>query len=554
MRRLQYAAMSLASILSLTFLGSCSKDTEYIDRIITETDTLYIEKTDTVYPATDTTLCIGQGVIEPTGGKVPLTIMIYGTGGGNLDLGINIGFYKAMQHFYSQEYYSDENSVLLGKNVNIVGQFKLSAPGNLMFFSYLSSLDMSTETAEALGGNAYRVIFNTNGYAEYDNYGSTANGFYSTIYKYSDIVGDSSYEMNSAEHLKEFINYTVEKAPAERYILVLENHGSGYYFDNNITRAVLYDDNLDGTTMSMPQIYNGIVESSIGHVDAIIFNTCLENNLEELCELVGAADYSVAESHVAVDAYNWLASLAYYDYRFANGQLSSFEEVLDLYAKATYAEVEASTISSSENYPHDICVTRLDELQKVGAALADFSKFLIEKQKEEDSLGVSILNINVINQCYKYFESENFFDVVDLVSLAYENYPTEMATIWDNFVEAVMAARVSCYNNSETWSSKSNALTKAETDYDTSWSIYLNSKEKFLSEYTEDEMDYLYGMLKFRRYSTTADGQYSWYTWLLTNNVEPVGNPTGYQSSVRDAWAERMLTYYESLANQNSGK
>jgi len=559
MRKLQYAAISLASILSLTFLGSCSKDTEYIDRIITETDTLYIQKIDTVSPPTDTALCVGQGVIEPTGGKVPLTIMVYSTGGRNLDYSTNMCFLTGLRYFAND----GSKSVVLGEDVNVVVQHKFSSAKNLYTSHQYNGKDYITkETAKALGGNTYRSVFNTKGIEEYKSWieKNSTTAIYNAIYKYSDLVGDSTYAINSAESLTDFIDYSTTVAPAEKYILVIDDHGSGYHFDNNITRAVLQDDNRGGTTMSMPQIYNGIKDSDIKKVSAIIFNTCLENNLEDLCELVGAADYAVAQSHLSIASYNWIPFLSYY-YKAQDGDDTDegFESALDLFAKAAFSEVEQSTITSGigkivdstnivvDFYAHDICVTRLDKLEDVGAAISDFSKFLIDKQKEEDSLGVKTLADNVINKCYCYETGSNLYDVVDLVSLAYDNYPDEMEEIWNNFEDAVKNAIVACYNNSETWDAKSSALTNKGYNYDTSWSIYLNSKQKMFNpkenvSYTEDELDETYGTLKFREYTTDEDNTYSWYTWLLSNNVTPTGNPTAYPT--RDAF----LKFYSALA------
>jgi len=267
MRKLQYAAISLASILSLTFLGSCSKDTEYVDRIITETDTLYVEKiiTDTVSAPTDTTLSIGEGIDPTPRKKVPLTIISYGVGGGNLDTYLNTCYLNGLEYFASWS----NQTVTLGEDINFVGQYKFSSPDSLINNSYLPD-----SIANKLGGNTYRFVFDTRGILEYRNwYDKTATGKFSSIYKYADVVSnDASYAMNSTDNLIEFLNYAASVAPADKYILVLEDHGGGYGFDNNKTRAVLYDDNRDYSALTTPQIRKGIMASDIKQVEAIIFN------------------------------------------------------------------------------------------------------------------------------------------------------------------------------------------------------------------------------------------------------------------------------------------
>jgi len=47
-------------------------------------------------------------------------------------------------------------------------------------------------------------------------------------------------------------------------------------------------------------------------------------------------------------------------------------------------------------------------------------------------------------------------------------------------------------------------------------------------------------------YTTDEDNTYSWYTWLLTNNVTPEGNPTAYTISTRE-FIQRLVELYEYL-------
>ena len=554
MKKLKYVAISLASILSFTLLDSCSTDTEYVDRIITETDTVWIEKP----TKTDTVLSVGQGVIKPSGEKVPLTIMIYGVGGGNLDISQNYSLLQGLKYFAE-----DGNTrVTLGKDINIVGQYKFSSDSGLV-----ATTGISQEKVEPLGGHTFRYIFNTQGYTEYkewcDDDAVTFNGMFSAIYKYSDCLNaDGTFVMDSEGALADFINYATEVAPADRYILLLDDHGGGYEFNNNQTRAVLIDDNLtdwDGSNMNMSttQIYEGIVNSNIGKMDAIIFNTCLENNLEELCELVGAADYTVAQSHIGIDVYNWIAFLSFYSTVLETGTDEEFEKMLELFAKAMFASAEETAIVngvvagyiSSNLYAHDICITKLDGLEDVGAAICDFAKFLIDKQNEEDEKGITTLADSVINGCYTYYRVSRLYDIVDMVSLAHDYYPEEMETIWNKFEKAVKGAIVACYNNSETWEARSSALTNKGYNYDTSWSIYLNSGEELRKKHDQDELDETYGTLRFREYTTDEDNTYSWYTWLLKNNVTPQNNPCAYSTveAIEKLIEEKMREFLRDM-------
>ncbi|MBQ9179424.1 MAG: hypothetical protein IJ132_01325, partial [Firmicutes bacterium] len=99
--------------------------------------------------------------------------------------------------------------------------------------------------------------------------------------------------MSKPETLKAFINYSVENDPADKYDIILWDHGggptSGFAFDEH---------DEDGNTMPMPGIVdalsdNGVIDT-VGKFDFIDFDACLMNSVEYNVALAPLTDYYIA--------------------------------------------------------------------------------------------------------------------------------------------------------------------------------------------------------------------------------------------------------------------
>ena len=127
----------------------------------------------------------------------------------------------------------------------------------------------------------------------------------------------SDYEwMNDPEVLKGFINFAEENYPAEKYDLILWDHGSGPNgFCNNEQEYLEASD-----TMSVPEIMDALLNNKIvdpdgdgkqdNKFDMLDFDACLMGSVEVLLALADYADYYIAspepEPDYGQDYEGWL--------------------------------------------------------------------------------------------------------------------------------------------------------------------------------------------------------------------------------------------------------
>ncbi len=114
---------------------------------------------------------------------------------------------------------------------------------------------------------------------------------------------DAQYPMYKPANLAKYIDETVEKYPAKKYILILWNHGC-VLNENDApknTRACLLDDNLEnGEGMSVYELQEGIEMSKLagGKLDMIYTDVCLMGNFETMYQLRNSTKYMVAAANL----------------------------------------------------------------------------------------------------------------------------------------------------------------------------------------------------------------------------------------------------------------
>ena len=214
--------------------------------------------------------------------QVAYTIMLYCTGGENLDMGTE----------------SDFKKICLGlqktSNVRALVQYKYSTQTGINKQAQ-DYYDRYHENYEWLGeaGGLYRLEFKGNMVVE--------NG---GMYKFTEAMKWGTQQKNSEmyqpDSIASFIKYCQQVAPAQNYILVIGDHGSGYRveYDYQKTRAVCSDDFLEGSPdISCSELRQGIEKSGV-HLRLLNFDDCLMNNMEALSEFTDVTDYTMASSHI----------------------------------------------------------------------------------------------------------------------------------------------------------------------------------------------------------------------------------------------------------------
>ena len=111
--------------------------------------------------------------------------------------------------------------------------------------------------------------------------------------------------MSDSQTLRAFINYAAAYAPAEKYDLILWDHGDGPVGGYGIDS---HDDELDADgyarAMSFPGIVDAISGNAVtdadgdgtpdGKFDFVDFDACLMGSTEVMLALSGYADYYIA--------------------------------------------------------------------------------------------------------------------------------------------------------------------------------------------------------------------------------------------------------------------
>ena len=338
------------------------------------------------------TACVKKEYITIEPSKEPkdtssYTIMMYGCGGGNLDQAIALNIQEAL---------------LVGTNdrVKFTGQIKFS--------------DKYQQT-EVLKGTQRFII------------GSTPERWFTPVE-----VLDSELPLYEPETLADFIEWSKQQCPADEYILLLCNHGTGWQPEHDVSmgRAIIYDDVLESTPLALDALVAG-VKSSNTHFKMIYFDACLMGQVEVMAELGECADYTLSASHLTPGIGGDYSSLIY--------QLTNsvdFEQ-----AMAAYCHETVSHWSHTEE-PFDLKLMDLHQMDQLLSEIKVLSGYLEEVAKisrnylienggqlvvDQTSNDYLIANalMTAVNACYHYdvdvdengYAANPFYDLLSFVEI-----------------------------------------------------------------------------------------------------------------------------------------
>lgn len=169
-------------------------------------------------------------------------------------------------------------------------------------------------------------------------------------------------DMSDPATLVEFMNYCKEHYPANRYLLLLDDHGAGW------PGSCSDDLGGAGSLLTMTELKNAIAQSTIGHVDIVTFHACLMAMTEVAYELKGVANYLTAcqftmpmENVLGSDL--WLAWIR--DNQSASSQEVATHIVQSVIQRAIYKQ-------KTTHY----AAIKLSELTNLGAKVGTLSNIL----------------------------------------------------------------------------------------------------------------------------------------------------------------------------------
>lgn len=117
-------------------------------------------------------------------------------------------------------------------------------------------------------------------------------------------------DMGDWKHLVDFAKWSMTNFPAEHYMLIVWNHGSGWNKDSlfESTKGLSYDDET-GNHMTTPEIRMALEE--IGKIDIFSMDACLMQMIEVAYEIRNNVDYVVASEETEPgDGYTYDTFLA----------------------------------------------------------------------------------------------------------------------------------------------------------------------------------------------------------------------------------------------------
>lgn len=141
------------------------------------------------------------------------------------------------------------------------------------------------------------------------------------------------FPITDPKELTDFIRWSAEQYPNRHYLLVIGGHGKAFvpYEDEDAsapkTRATLYD---DYNYMSSAQLGNAIRQSG-QNLDALIFNSSQQGNIEMLAEWEGTADYLLSSPFTIPDFG--------YDYASLIGDLQQGRSVEEALARTAHRAI-----------------------------------------------------------------------------------------------------------------------------------------------------------------------------------------------------------------------
>jgi len=168
-------------------------------------------------------------------------------------------------------------------------------------------------------------------------------------------------DMSDKATLRDFVRKYVSQYPAERYMLIIDDHGGGWY------GACEDNQNGSGDMMSMSDMRDALKDTV--KFDVVVFHACLMSMVEVAYELKDCADYMVAcqftmpmQSILGSD--KWLADLA------ANPEMAP----LDISKKIVDAVYQ--TAGEKQKDCH-MAVTDLTKIQALAAKVKDLGNNIV---------------------------------------------------------------------------------------------------------------------------------------------------------------------------------
>ena len=167
--------------------------------------------------------------------------------------------------------------------------------------------------------------------------------------------------------LNDFLNWSFQNYPAERYFLILWNHGSGWWEEERKKKGIAYDDSQNDylDNMELTNVLNAFQEKTGKKLDILGMDACLMTMVEVAHQLKDNVQFFVgSEIEEPFDGWPYSTVLKYL-IKYPNASTAVLAgQIPPLYAKS-YANTDEDITQSAINLAKiDLVTSKLNDLAK----------------------------------------------------------------------------------------------------------------------------------------------------------------------------------------------
>ncbi len=454
--------------------------------------------------------------VSPTYSDEPVyTILYYGHGGSNREY----YYLKKIADFYN----ASPDAL---KRVNVVVQYKFSTTENLYKQGYFSE-DSSEDSCQIYGSKTIRWAIDP------------AKTFREQAFDPTSIYGAGNADLTSPDSLANFINWAVKAYPAQKYMLIVHDHGGGYTPDAELPeaeaaaaarRSLVGDDGNSGHHFTAKSFRRALTKANV-RFETVFMDACLMNNLEYQFELYDLCDYVIAPTYSkpSIDgAYRMIPQVL--------GKPGvDVERALDEYCKACVNSWDAAfgteTDDNTPNYT-DMTVTRTANIPHLGKMLRQFIDRLCNTYTNGTDAQRAAIDYCTASATKVQLNQANY-DAVKYVRSIITALPEVYGDAFynqmkDAFNNCILAQYFSHYLTVHEYMVDYSVLLGAEGAYAYNFwkdNLYTESKEPYATYIFADNGD-----LQLFKLTQTEDPEYY--------SAEPVGETRNWGSTLADTYEQ----------------
>ena len=373
--------------------------------------------------------------------KPEYTVMFYTVGGGDLDYSIEDDLMRAMDALYPNDV-----------SVRFFVQMKYSNEE-----AYWKKFREKHTEAELPGyklqGGKFSTVF------RYELLPSMLSADKKNMLQLPESAqygdqGDQAAFYNP-DSITSFINYCKAANPnADKYILILSDHGGGYSplndFDKSVEnagsqnngprRAICFDPAKNGNSITMLELKEGIQKSNVKKFDLIFFDCCLLNIVDVICEMTDVATYTLASGHSTSGCdYGALVKELYLTAGGHYSQVDAFKRYTQNCSDVHYYRYKNGS-DDVRDYYIDWALTQTDQLPAMMSAMKTFTDAVCAYYDKETLTAAELLAKyqKAADYPWKYIDIYPYYDLAGYAyALAYVMNDKQITEAYNNLFKTI---------------------------------------------------------------------------------------------------------------------